>query len=486
MENGNVPQLTYAMTPTSATVSTTQNFKLTVTNPSSTFSVTMKKSGDQISISNWSSLTASVSQISPTAPPSTNWRIGLATSYIKIWVVADTVIAPGAKVEFQINNVAIDANVGQGSLSILEVIGGIASNPPDIQIGKLGAELQIFAYANPVTVGLGQTTTMNWTIVKGLYVTVVPPDDGKQYPRKGSGPFSFAIQSQPFQDARQTTFTLTVFQDAGTWVSTPVTVNLSPPIITLLSNDPPAPISIDGTMSLAWNAVYATAATLTPSTGSTNVPTSGTKSYTSSNLKKLVNNNQSQLVFTLTAQGYLKPAVSQLVVPLQPVNINWFRFADMQHTSFTYDVSNATNVSLPSISGPAPYTLTAQGPFGPVQQSLGANDVEVLVLNADPPAIQPGGSSTLNFQVQRASSAVLDPGNVPLTFDGSGIGQQVVSPGSTTTYTVTAFDAAGNRASSPITVTVTAKAARMTTKRKKPTAKKPTTKKRKTTKGARR
>jgi len=472
MENGNVPQLTYAMSPTSATVSTTQSFTLTVTNPSQQFPVTMKRSGDQIAISNWSSLTASVSQISPLPPPSTNWRIGLATSFIKIWVVADTVIAPGANVVFQINNVAIDANVGQGTLTVLEVVGGIASNPPDIQIGKLGADLQIFAYANPVTVGLGQSTTMNWTIVKGLYVTVVPPDDGKQYPRKGNGPYSFAIQSTPFQDERQTTFTLTVVQDPGTFINTSVTVNLSPPIITKnLSSDPPAPISIDGTMTLAWSAVYATQATLTPSTGGTSVPTAGTKSYSSSNLKKLVNNNQSQLVFTLTAQGFLQPAVSQLVVPLQPVNINWFRFADLTHTSFTYDVSNATSVSLPSTSGPAPYTLTAQGPFGPVQQSLGANDVEVLVLNADPPAIQPAGSSTLHFQLQQASSAVLDPGNLPLTFDGSGIGQTVVSPASTTTYTLTAIDAAGNRASSPITVTVTARTGRLTTKRKKPTTK---------------
>ncbi|HEX6097189.1 MAG TPA: hypothetical protein VF432_12750 [Thermoanaerobaculia bacterium] len=456
MANSNIPQLTYAMSPASATVSTTQSFVLTITNPSSQFPVTVQKAGDRISLSNWSSLTASVGQISPVPPPSTNWRIGLATSFIEIFVIADTVIAPGASVSFQINNVAIDANVGQGSVVVLEVIGGIAANPPAIQIGKLGAELQIFAYANPVTVGLGQTTMLNWTIVKGLYVTVVPPGDGREYPRQGIGPYSFAIPVQPFQDQRQTTFTATVHQDVGTFLSAPVTVNLSEPVITMFENDPSAPLSIDGSLTLRWNSVYATSATLTPTTGGANVPTAGTKSYTSFNLKKLVTNNAPQLVFTLVAQGFKQAAKRQLVLPLQPVAINWFRYADMAHNGFTHDVSNATSVTLPSISGTPPYRLTAQGPLGPVSQVLGGGGVEVLVLNADPPAILAGDSTTIHFQVQLASRAVLEPGGIPLQFDGSGIGQTVVSPAATTTYTLVATDPAGNQASSPITVTVTA------------------------------
>ncbi len=482
MENGNVPKLTYAMTPTFATVSSTANFKLAVTNPSQ-FPVTMKRQADQISITGWSSLTASVGQISPAPPPDSAWLIAVVNnSFIKIGVTENTVIGPGDSVEFRINNVAIDANVGQGSLSILEAIGGNAK-PPDIPIGKLGAELQIFAYANPVTIGLDQKTQLNWTIVKGRYVTIAPLHDGERFERTKSPnePESFAIDSAIFQDQRQTTFTLTVFEDQSKFVSTPLTVNLSPPVITMFSNTPPAPISIDGTMSLAWSTVYATQATLSSSTGTIGVPLAGTKSYTSSNLKKLVTNNQSQLVFRLAAQGFLNPAGSELVVPLQPVTIDWFRFADLTHKSFTQGVSNWTSVSLPSASGPPPYTLTAQGPFGPVQQSLGGNGIEVLVLNADPSDIAAGGSSTLDFELQQASSAVLDPGNLPLTFDGKGIGHTVVSPASTTTYTLTAIDAAGNRASSPITVTVTAKTGRLTTKRKKPA-----TKKRRTTKGAKR
>lgn len=463
----NVPQLKYDMSPTSATVSTTQNFMLTITNPSTQFPVTVKRAGDQISVANWSSLTANVGQISPIAPVSTNWRAGLAGSFIKIFVIADTVIPAGGSVSFQINNVGIDANVGQGKLTVFEVIGGVAANAPDIPIGKLGSDLQIFAYANPVTVGLGQKTMLNWTIVKGLYVTVVPPDDGRQYPREGTGPYSFAVAAQPFQDARQTTFTLTVYQDIGTFVSTPVTINLSEPVITMLANDPSTPISIDEPLTLSWNSVYATTATLAPSTGGINVPTAGTRTYTASQLKRLATNNTGTLVFTLTANGYKGPVSQQLVLPLQPVTINWFRYADFDHAGFTYDVSNATNVSLPALSGPPPYLLRAEGPLGPVSQVLGGTGVEVLVLNADPDGIMAGDSAAIDFQVQRAASALLNPGGIPLQFDGNGVGRTVVSPTITTTYTLVATDAAGNQASSPVTVVVAAKRGRMTTKRKK-------------------
>jgi hypothetical protein len=464
MTDANVPQLTYAIAPTVATVSTTQNFVLTLTNPNPTFAVTMKKAtaGDQIQISNWSTLTASFGQISPVAPPGTNWRIGpgQGASYLKIWVGADTIIAAGASVSFKINNVIVDQTVGQASLSVLEIAGGQTANPPDIQIGKLGAELQIFAYVQPVTVRAGQTATLNWTIVKGQYVTVVPPlppPDPRRYDRVGAldKPWSFAIPVLPFQDERQTEFTATVFQDAGTWKTAHVTVNLSPPIITMFSNDPQQPISIEGTLTLSWNTVYATGLTLTW-TKTVGVDLSGTRTFTSAELKKMVSNGQTELVFTLKAAGFRTPATSRLTIALQPVAINWFRFADLEHRALTYDVTNATAVSLPAISGPAPYQLTAQGPFGPVSQILAGNDVEVLVLYADPPSVASGQPTTLHFQVQNAASASLNPGNQPLMIDANGIGEIVVSPAATTKYTVVARDALGNQAASPLTVPVAA------------------------------
>jgi hypothetical protein len=467
-DDTNVPQLTYAISPTSATVSTTQNFVLTISNASSQFPVTMKKSGDQIVISNWATLTASFSQISPVAPPATSWRIGLASSYLKIYVAADTTIGPSQSVQFQINNVAIDQNVGKGTLSIVEVVGSQVANPPDIQIGKLGAELQIFAYADPVTVGLGQMTTLTWTIVKGLYVTVRPPDDDKKYYREGDKPYTFSIKAKPFQDARQTTFTLTVVQDPANTRSTQLTIDLSPPIITLFSNDPQPPIRIDGSLALRWNAVYTTQVNITPWIGPSSVPPAGTRTFTSSDLHKLVSGNQSQLAFTLNAQGYLKPATSKITIDLQPVVINYFRFVDFAHSAWTYDVSNATSVNPPP-SGNPPLLLSATGPHGPVSQILGGNDLEILVLYADPTKISSGQSATLHYQVQKAASALLKPGDLPLTFDTNGIGQISVSPTVTTIYTVVATDALGNKVSSPVTLIVTA-LKRKTTGAKKKTA----------------
>ena len=75
----------------------------------------------------------------------------------------------------------------------------------------------------------------------------------------------------------------------------------------------------------------------------------------------------------------------------------------------------------------------------------------VLVFQASPTAIQPGGQSTLNWVVQNASSVSISPniGSVNATS-----GSTVVSPAATTTYTLTATAASGGTVTATAVVTV--------------------------------
>jgi hypothetical protein len=77
----------------------------------------------------------------------------------------------------------------------------------------------------------------------------------------------------------------------------------------------------------------------------------------------------------------------------------------------------------------------------------------VQVLLADPPEVAPGGSCTLRYRVQHATSLTLLPGGQPLGFDGQGLGSVVVSPSATTTYTLRAKSGSA-QVDSDITVTV--------------------------------
>jgi phospholipase C len=101
------------------------------------------------------------------------------------------------------------------------------------------------------------------------------------------------------------------------------------------------------------------------------------------------------------------------------------------------------------------YTATATGANGITRTAQatvtlpGANQVSVA-LKATPAAVASGASSKLEWFSQNAASLSIDNGVGSVGQNGN----VSVSPGGTTTYTITATDASGNKATSAATVTV--------------------------------
>jgi hypothetical protein len=103
------------------------------------------------------------------------------------------------------------------------------------------------------------------------------------------------------------------------------------------------------------------------------------------------------------------------------------------------------------------YTLTATGPTGNVTATAtvtvgatGPGNPQIVRFEASPLSIAPGGSSTLSWATNGATTVSISPGigNVPVN------GSTTVSPTSTTTYTLTASSADGKSVTAPVTVTV--------------------------------
>jgi hypothetical protein len=82
------------------------------------------------------------------------------------------------------------------------------------------------------------------------------------------------------------------------------------------------------------------------------------------------------------------------------------------------------------------YTLTAQGPGGPVTKSIVVTvlDVEIEYFIADPSEILLGQQARLRWKVMNADSVVIDNGIGPVQLEG----ETIVSPEVTTVYTITA------------------------------------------------
>jgi hypothetical protein len=100
------------------------------------------------------------------------------------------------------------------------------------------------------------------------------------------------------------------------------------------------------------------------------------------------------------------------------------------------------------------YTLTAFGPAG--AQATSSVKVEVSsaapridLFEAQPNTVPAGGTSTLNWKVRGASSILID-GIGPVTAEGS----RVVTPATTTTYTLIVSDRAGHSRQKSVTITV--------------------------------
>ena len=145
-----------------------------------------------------------------------------------------------------------------------------------------------------------------------------------------------------------------------------------------------------------------------------------------------------------------------------------------QSSTLSWTISNATGASIsPNVGSVDPhtgsvsvsptqtttYTLTANGPGGPVTQSLtvqvGAaapGNPQILRFAASPATITKGGSSTLSWTTSGATQVNISSGVGSVALNGS----TTVSPTQTTSYTLTATDSAGKTVTAVVTVTVSA------------------------------
>jgi hypothetical protein len=85
-------------------------------------------------------------------------------------------------------------------------------------------------------------------------------------------------------------------------------------------------------------------------------------------------------------------------------------------------------------------------------ESMGGNRFEILAFYADPAVVSRGDSTDLCYSVSNAKSVTLEPQSNAVwpSYERC----VSVSPHKTTTYTLTAIDAAGHRKSATITVEV--------------------------------
>jgi len=323
------------------------------------------------------------------------------------------------------------------------------SVPPSAQttvtVNSTPAPTATFSAA-PTSIIAGQSSTLTWSTTNATTVSI---DNGV-----GSKPASGTANVSP---ASTTTYMLTANGPGGTTTKT-ATVTVTQPAPAITFSATPANIASGQSSTLVWSTTNATSVTIDNGVGSKPLSGSATVSPTTTTTYTLTANGPGG---TLTSQATVtvsnRPSITFVASPASIVIGT--------SSTLTWLVSNSTSVSIDNGIGAQPasgslsvspgqtttYTLTATGAGGTStsQATVTIVDVPKITFTATPSTISTGGSSTLQWAVTSVDFVTIDHG-VGTVF---ALGSTSVSPASTTTYKLTATNAAGT-ATATATVTI--------------------------------
>jgi len=326
--------------------------------------------------------------------------------------------------------------------------------------------------AGPASITSGGSSTLTWNVFGAAEVSI----------DHAIGDVTPA-GTRTVSPGATTTYTLTATNAAGTVTARarvrvsgappppPPPPSVSPPVISFFTANPASIIAGNSSM-LSW--LVSDADTVTISYGSSVTPVGSVSSAAAT-----PTTTTTYMLTATNAAGSVTKTVQVVVGGGAPPGLPVISFFSASPGSITpgasstlsWGVSGATTVSINQGVGAVPpsasilvspaatttYTLTATNASGSVTQPVqvvvsGGAPPSVPVINsftASPGSITLGASSTLGWNVSGATTVSINQGVGGVTPSGS----ILVSPGATTTYTITATNAAGS-VTQPVQVVV--------------------------------
>lgn len=315
--------------------------------------------------------------------------------------------------------------------------------------------------ANPASITAGQSSTLTWVVQNATSVTITP----------GLGGVNAQSGSSAVSPTTTTTYTLSATGPGGT-VNASVTVTVtqvtagSPQILRFEAN--PVTIAPGQNSTLSWATNNASTATISNGVGSVALNGSVTVSPTQTTTYTLTaTNSQGQSVTDPVTVTVSTGQIPQIVVfvanpqTIQPGTSTQLCWQVNNATSIAIQPTVGSNLSANDCATVSPtttttYTLTAVNAAGQIQANttVFVGTVQILSFNASPPTTAAAGApSVLSWTTANATQVILI---------GAGLGAQTlpvngtftVNPITNSTYTLTAYGAAGQTVSVSISVFV--------------------------------
>jgi hypothetical protein len=309
---------------------------------------------------------------------------------------------------------------------------------------------------NPAAVSAGQPTNLSWEVNKATSVSI----------DQGIGTVS-ASGTRAISPAANTTYTLTATNSAGSVTAT-TSVSINVPLVPVIISFTATPSSVGSGQpaNLQWSVTGATSISIDQGIGI--VSSSWTQQVlpTATTTYTLVATNSAGSVTataTVTVGTATPPAITSFtatpssVAAGSPVTLQW-NVNGATSVSISQGIGTVSSSGTQEVS-PAvttTYILTARNNAGSVTAStavtVGAVTTTAPVVTsftANPFNINAGGSSTLSWNVNGATTVSIDQGIGTVSASGT----RAISPAANTTYTLTATNSIGTvTASAPVTI----------------------------------
>jgi hypothetical protein len=469
-----VPAFGYAIAPTSVLVSQVQQLVLTVTNTSGsavscgldlniTVSIPVGAGASDL-------VTAAGAPNVTAAPQDPNWSQNVDYDEnavtIQIFPARATSLPANGQLVVLIAPVAVNAvaSTPGATLTVQASDNTGSGGQQSLSIAKVSAGQSISAYANPVGMGQGQSTTIFWSATGGSHVQLSLNGQVVQdTPFQGSGPVwsgSFT-KVKPYPNTPQTTYVVTVLNTSGSSTSsTSVVIGLEPPAILHFDASKQTGLMLHESVDLSWDTQYGAAAYLTASSGGGSLPVNLQETALAVEPSDWIAGtpNASSVSASLSVTGYLGPALRNLRFAFAPAAIEYFSYASMTPSDGVAApvVVNGTG-QLVSGAGNS-WTLNVVGPGGPLTRSIGSEGPSVNYFGPAGTVLSAPGDVTLSYWVNGMKSGdTLTLNGSAVAVDSAGKGSTVVSPTSTTTYTLLAV-LSGQSILNTLSITVSSQA----------------------------
>ncbi len=446
--------LNYSFLPDTVFVNSNDNLKLVIQNPTSGKPIPFKagRGGDTITVTfpfgdtpddlvtNLKFGTGNVSN------PFTVNKVG---DNFVVTATKDTTLDPGDTVQITFNNIPVNNSIGTAYVAINEFIG--VNSKTSVPVTKKAEVLGVIVWLDPLIVGLGQESNLQFKSAASTSVVISGYPDGKGEktfetpPYSGSDAVGIGSDTTP-----QRTYIATAWAGGNQSPPESITLTQVPPLITVFSPTESQSVGAGEEVTLTWKARYESSNEmkwLQSARSNVRSPFITTPGAELTNIYNTGNHNAQfmpeSVTYSLIIHGFKKPAQHDFVFKVKPAQLLYLKYKkdDLTEIAFALDPmqwkavdasygnnSLTLNIYQPGFKQDIFYLNTGDTTHPMIQYfEVVDGDLSWITANLKSLTLDPGGISIDENKINKGTSPIPnDATSVTLTGIGNN-GQSVRS-----------------------------------------------------------